>query len=183
MVYVDDFKMAGPKENMEAGWKLIKKGLKIEDPKTIDKSGVLYLGCKQSVDYITLPDKTKITTMTYDMENFLESCVSSYLELVGLTADKLRSVPTPFIPEDHRESPAGAPQGGDNQTSCPWCKHTFSASCSSCADRAALAGELDKLASLGGAKLSPELLKIIQRVKDNVACPAARSTECQGGGF
>ena len=81
VVYVDGFKMAGPKKNTAQGWKIIKKGLKVEDPKPIDKNGVLYLGCKQSIEMIDLPNNTKVTAMTYDMENFLESRVSSYLEL------------------------------------------------------------------------------------------------------
>ena len=125
--------MAGPKKNMAQGWKIIKKGLNVEGPKPVDKDGVLYLGCKQSIDKITLSNNVTVTAMTYDVENFLESCVSSYLELAGLSKDKLRSVPTPFLPEDHRESPAGAPSKGDAQMSCPWCKHIFACQCDACA--------------------------------------------------
>ena len=40
-VYVDDFKLAGPTENMNQGWKLISKHLDIEPPTAMDK----YLGC------------------------------------------------------------------------------------------------------------------------------------------
>ena len=124
VVYVDDFKMAGPQKNMKEGWKLIRKGIQLEDPKKMDDQGLHFLGCKQSVRTIPINGK-KVTTMTYDMEDFLKSCVKNYLELAGLTADKLKHVATPFLPEDHRESQAGAPQPGDNPTTCPWCKHTF----------------------------------------------------------
>ena len=32
VVYVDDFKLAGPKQNMTAGWDILRKNLGIEDP-------------------------------------------------------------------------------------------------------------------------------------------------------
>ena len=41
MVYVDDFKMSGPKENLEKGWKMIRSGLDSDDPDLVDRC----LGC------------------------------------------------------------------------------------------------------------------------------------------
>ena len=41
VVYVDDFKMAGPKDNLPTGWSLLQKGLVIETPVLIG----VYLGC------------------------------------------------------------------------------------------------------------------------------------------
>ena len=32
VIYVDEFKMAGPKDNLSSGWSLLQKGLVIETP-------------------------------------------------------------------------------------------------------------------------------------------------------
>ena len=41
VIYVDDFKMAGPKNNLSSGWSLLQKGLVIETPVPIG----VHLGC------------------------------------------------------------------------------------------------------------------------------------------
>ena len=41
MVYVDDFKLAGPQKNLQAGWKLLRKGLLLDEPEPVSK----FLGC------------------------------------------------------------------------------------------------------------------------------------------
>ena len=54
-VYVDDFKMAGPKDNMEKGWELISRNIDMDKPEDAGR----YLGCdhvfhrdvKLSTDY------------------------------------------------------------------------------------------------------------------------------------
>ena len=44
-VYVDDFKLAGKKENLAAGWKIITDaGIKLDQPTKFDH----YLGCGQA---------------------------------------------------------------------------------------------------------------------------------------
>ena len=45
IVYVDDFKLAGPKQNLTEGWKLIRSKIKTEDPTKIDK----FLGCQHTI--------------------------------------------------------------------------------------------------------------------------------------
>ena len=42
VVYVDDFKLAGPIGNIPKGWALIRKGIKMDDPTDVG----LYLGCE-----------------------------------------------------------------------------------------------------------------------------------------
>ena len=42
VVYVDDFKLAGPVSNLAKGWKLIRRDIKMDDPTPLDK----YLGCE-----------------------------------------------------------------------------------------------------------------------------------------
>jgi hypothetical protein len=32
VVYVDDFKLAGPAQNLPMGWKLIRKGINMDEP-------------------------------------------------------------------------------------------------------------------------------------------------------
>ena len=41
LVYVDDFKMAGPRKNIKAGWDLIRREIRLDDPTPVGK----YLGC------------------------------------------------------------------------------------------------------------------------------------------
>ena len=102
-IYVDDFKLAGPKENLAEGWKLIRgnmtdeggTGLMMEDPSPLGH----YLGCLHVQGKVTLPNGNVANTITYDMEEFLGSCVKRYLDLateVQGTEPKLRVVGTPF---------------------------------------------------------------------------------------
>ena len=71
--------------------------------------------------------------MEYDMENFVESCVEKYVALCDLVgqslagAGRLKPASTPFLADDHHNSPAGGSTGG-SVIECPWCKHTFSPS-------------------------------------------------------
>jgi hypothetical protein len=50
VVYVDDFKMSGPSANMEEGWRLIRRNIRMDDPTLLDK----YLGCSHTVHQATL---------------------------------------------------------------------------------------------------------------------------------
>ena len=49
----------------------------------------------------------KVTTVTYDMEQFLRSCVDRYLEV----ASKLKKVPTPGPHEETKGHPSRALEG------------------------------------------------------------------------
>ena len=51
IVYVDDFKMAGPTQNLPEGWKLIRKGIETGDPEPVNR----YLGCEHIVLDATIP--------------------------------------------------------------------------------------------------------------------------------
>ena len=50
-VYVDDFKMSGPASTMREGWRLIREGIRTEDPTPAGK----YLGCDHVQYAMTLP--------------------------------------------------------------------------------------------------------------------------------
>ena len=113
--------MAGPKVNLKDGWALLQKGLVIETPVPIG----VYLGCGHEEGTMKVGDVVA-RTMTYNMEDFLTSCVDRYLELAG-DGVKLRTVATPFLVEDQGTSPQGAPSHPGPYSECPWCKHTFPA--------------------------------------------------------
>eukprot|EP00972_Heterocapsa_arctica_P048290 7121572-Heterocapsa_arctica.AAC.1 len=48
VIYVDDFKLAGPTYNLKSGWSLLQKGLTIETPVRVG----VYLGCGHEVGTI-----------------------------------------------------------------------------------------------------------------------------------
>ena len=65
VIYVDDFKLAGPEGNLKKGWDLISSGLKIEPP---GKLG-LYLGCKHEESVRVLPESgVRVQVMELNME-------------------------------------------------------------------------------------------------------------------
>ncbi len=61
-IYVDDFKMAGPKGNMVAGWALLREVIDMGDPAPT----ALYLGCEQSQQAVTMPSVAQVQVVTYD---------------------------------------------------------------------------------------------------------------------
>ena len=86
-----------------------------------------FLGCTHEKGSFTLPNGTVVTSMTYNMEPFFKSCVDKYFSLAreqGFAAN-LKDVPTPFISEDHTESPQGKPCGDGPALYCPNCRHAF----------------------------------------------------------
>ena len=109
------------RNNLSSGWSLLQKGLVIETPVPIG----VYLGCGHEEGTMKVGD-ILARTMTYNMEDFLASCVDRYLELAG-NGVKLRTVATPFLVDDQGISPQGAPSQSGPFSECPWCKHTFPA--------------------------------------------------------
>ena len=97
-IYVDDFKMAGPKENMANGWALLREEIDMEDPAT----PTLYLGCEQSTQEITMPSGAKVMMMVYDMENFLGSCVVRYQQCTG--SKEIKDSCLPYLPGEEQTS-------------------------------------------------------------------------------
>ena len=107
-MYVDDFKMSGPSKNMAEGWKLIRRGLQMDDPEPIG----LYLGCVHEPFEMDHPSGGEVRQVRYNMEEYLRSTVTKYVELVRKTTGaepKLSKVPTPFLQENHSENPAARP--------------------------------------------------------------------------
>ena len=52
VVYVDEFKLAGPKANMAEGWKIIQMGLPMVPPAPLG----IFLGCDLRRREVRLPD-------------------------------------------------------------------------------------------------------------------------------
>ena len=117
VVYVDDFKMAGPQKNLAQGWSMLRTRLKIEPETGLD----MYLGCNQSKGNVTLGNGHRVTTVTYDMKQFLRSCVDRYLEVAGDV--KLNKVVTPELHEETKNHVSRKPAGEGPSVVCNWCNN------------------------------------------------------------
>ena len=95
MVYVDDFKMSGPCENMNKGWELIRTSIITDEQwppgKCLDCNGII-----KEVSY----NGKKVRQIIYDMEQLMVQCVETYLTAVNKTRDSLKYAATPFLDED-----------------------------------------------------------------------------------
>ena len=105
--------MSGPKGNMAKAWELLRKGLVIEDPQPAGK----FLGCTNVLFTKEVKDpfnclsligeggsenaptgrKTTVNFVKYDQKDFLQQCVTRYLDLAGPNAPGLIKTDTPFI--------------------------------------------------------------------------------------
>ena len=83
IVYVDDFKLAGPSEHMESTWDLIGKGLTIEQPRAAN----LFLDCNHEQETVALPYGMVATKVTYNMQEYLEPTAQRYYDLAGPIQD------------------------------------------------------------------------------------------------
>eukprot|EP00435_Cladocopium_sp_Y103_P020859 s2746_g5.t1 len=122
VIYVDDLKMAGPKEKLAKGWEMLRSKLNIAPETDLG----LYLGCLLKKGTTKLHDGTSVSTMTYDMEGLLKLSVEKYLEIVGKDT-KMKKVSTPSLPEETKQhkSRAPCPGGPKKAISCLWCSHQF----------------------------------------------------------
>ena len=115
VVYVDDFKMAGPTANLAKGWELIRKKITTDEPAPAGK----YLGCNHKIherEAACGPKGTRLVReLEYDMEDFLVQCVSKYQELAGSGYLKLKRVSTPFLDETKLEDEGT----DDDESACP----------------------------------------------------------------
>ena len=116
VVYVDDFRLAGPKDNLKAGWDLIEKGVTLGG---VEEVG-LYLGCKHKIYNAVSPYTGRpVRAMEYDMSEFLQDCIRVYKKLTGVS--KLRKASTPFYADDGPAdvSDVGGPKPGTGKKKHP----------------------------------------------------------------
>ena len=92
VIYVDDFKLAGPEGNLKRGGELLRTKLGI-DPETPLGH---YLGCDQRMMESKLSDSIRVKRIVYDMKFFMEQCVQCYLPIAGANT-KMQQVGTPSI--------------------------------------------------------------------------------------
>ena len=103
VVYVDDFKLAGPAKNLAAGWALIRSKIKTDPPHPVD----IFLGCKHTQFTRKLPDTgVQVRGIEYDLSDFLVSCVDRYKDLAKVTV--MRRASTPFLAEHSKPDLAAA---------------------------------------------------------------------------
>ena len=121
VVYVDDLKLAGPEGNLAEGWKMLRSLLNIEPETDLG----MYLGSTLRKGESRLKDGTRVSTMTYDMESFLEQCIERYKEVAGKDV-VLKNVATPSLPEDTKQHPARAPCSSGDISKCPCGVHAHS---------------------------------------------------------
>ena len=96
MVYVDDFKMSGPIENMNKGWELVRTSIKTDEPSPPDEC----LGCNHVNFKEVSTNGDKVRQMVYDMEQFMVQCVETYLTAANKARDSFKYAATPFLDED-----------------------------------------------------------------------------------
>ena len=77
VLYVDDFLMSGPKENMEKAWADIAAVINIEDPGPMG----LYLGCVHEEGVVEMDDGRKIRIMTFNQESFFRDKIEKYIQV------------------------------------------------------------------------------------------------------
>ena len=122
-MYVDDFKMSGPKDGLKESWAAMRhQGLKMDDPAPAGH----YLGCMHKMSKQKMDGGVMINVIEYDMEDYLQNVVVKYKNLCAKSnfQVKMKKVSTPFIPEDHKASPQSQPCAPGRYVTCPWCKNT-----------------------------------------------------------
>ena len=99
-LYVDDFKLAGPRKNLAEGWRLLKQSLSIEAAKPIG----LYLGCHHVVSSAKHADGTNLVVMQYNIiwrtsyKHAWSDARNSLAEMRDCKASARRSFPKAQIP-------------------------------------------------------------------------------------
>ena len=71
VLYVDDFKLAGPTANLPAGWTLLRKHLSIEQSTPVG----LYLGCDHDVSTVRGADGKPVVVMQHNIVPGVGNCL------------------------------------------------------------------------------------------------------------
>jgi hypothetical protein len=124
VLYVDDFLLSGPEDNLAPMWGKIGKALNIDEPAPMS----LYLGCIHEEGQEEI-DGHIVRTMTFNQEGFFLDKIDKHMELCmekGGAEAKLSTVTTPYIKEQAKENCARRPEcEGLEHVQCSWCKHAF----------------------------------------------------------
>ena len=90
--------MSGPAKSMPEGWRVIRQGIKTDEPQAAGKC----LGCDHKVKSVKLNGRM-VNQIEYDMQGFMEQCVSVYLELTKRQKSCLKNANTPFLDDNALE--------------------------------------------------------------------------------
>ena len=117
IVYVDDFKMAGPKENLAEAWKTVRKDIRVGEPANVDH----FLGVKHEFGTFKVPGKSEpVYGRVLNNEDFMKKCVDTYLQVAPTGTKLVKSAKTPFRKET--PGPHTRPYQDGDYLECPWCK-------------------------------------------------------------
>ena len=161
MVYVDDFKMSGPEENLPKAWAAIRKRLDLEEPSKVGRC----LGCQHNEVTVYPDGKTPVRGIEYDMTDFQGQVIEAYQACAGSYGSKLKPVDTPFHPVLWAGSPpagAATPGADDIEPTLPdWGEEEGVLAPNACAML---------MKTLYGARLARwDLLKVVQLLASRVS--------------
>ena len=112
-VYADDTKLAGKKQNIYSGWKVLVKEVDLGEPTSF--LGHVYLGCTQrqceiskdivdnyrtmfesrisagATEKLPCSENLSISSWSHDMEGHAKKCVERYCELANITTQQLKN--------------------------------------------------------------------------------------------
>ena len=102
MVYVDDFKMAGPNNHKTTkAWESICSVVDMDPPEELGTC----LGIKHVVKHVKTKEGKLVRQMEWDMSGFLQQCIDLYLSKVPNA--KLRKVASPFLTQVNKHDTIG----------------------------------------------------------------------------
>ena len=87
VIYVDDFKLAGPEANVAKGWAALRRGLSIEAEERVSESCVSYVGCKLTKSVHRTTEGQMATALTYEM-----SCLGAATLFVPKTCSSIEYI-------------------------------------------------------------------------------------------
>ena len=118
ILYVDDFKIVGPKESMAEAWAGIRKHITIGDAHPVDH----FLGVKHEFGEFDLPTLGRVRGRVLNNEDFMKKCVETYLHLAP-KGSKLKKVSTPF--RQDTPGPHLRPCKEGPWQECPFCRGRY----------------------------------------------------------
>ena len=120
---VDDFKLAGKKQNIDPMWEVLNQEVDLGEPTFFFDH--VYLGCTQrqceiskdivdndrtmfesrisagATEKLQCSENLSVSSRSYDMEGHAKKCVERYCELANRTTQQLYKVSTPCIDDHH----------------------------------------------------------------------------------
>ena len=127
VVYVDDFKLSGPREHHDSTWAELSKELKLDAPKGDADNEHTFLGCVHRSFTKEIQGRT-VSGIEYDVRGSVKKTIEKYKSLVRDKTGKeafLFKVATPTLDEDTRKCPHRAPCADGSFVECPSCLHTI----------------------------------------------------------